>query len=149
MDETTDTEPVEEGKDDEGVPQDIPSRELLPALAKLSSLLSHLVQLLPPRLTLPLYRQISSALSNAVVERILMPSKSLPLTLDARISQQFTPCQARRFQLDVQHGWMHVAKELYELPTVAARRARQEPTGLGKNPESPWRLLIDASEQLQ
>lgn len=67
---------------------------------------------------------------------------------DVRISHQFAPGQARRFQLDVQQGWLHVVKELSELPQVTTRRARHEPTGLGNNPESAWRLLIDASQQM-
>lgn len=67
---------------------------------------------------------------------------------DVRVSQQFAPGQAKRFQLDVQQGWLHVVKELSELPQVTTRRARHEPTGLGNNPESAWRMLIDASQQM-
>ncbi|KAI3626955.1 hypothetical protein GLX27_001380 [Malassezia furfur] len=139
---TPEVSTAEEEKQDEDVPQnlEIPSKELLPALAKLSMLLSHLVKLCPPRLLLPLYRQIAGSLSKAVIERVLMPN--------VRISHQFAPGQARRFQLDVQQGWLHVVKELSELPQVTTRRARHEPTGLGNNPESAWRLLIDASQQM-
>lgn len=69
-----------EEEEEEASSQDIPTRELLPALSKLSSLLSEMVQLLPPTLLLPLYRHIAESLSKAVVERILMPSTYLFLT---------------------------------------------------------------------
>ncbi|WFD30093.1 hypothetical protein MSPP1_001109 [Malassezia sp. CBS 17886] len=118
----------------------LPNPELLPALAKLSSLLSHLVQLLPANLLLPIYRRIASTLSSEVVARVIMPN--------ARITQQFSAAQARQFRVDVEHGWLHVVQELSDLPIIAARRARNFPTGLGSNPASPWRLLVDASKQL-
>ncbi|KOS14481.1 rint-1 family protein [Malassezia pachydermatis] len=129
--ETSENEPFENS---------IPSKELVPALAKLTTLLHHIVQILPPMLLLPVYRHIATSLSNAVVERILMPN--------ARISQQFTPMQAKRFRLDVEQGWLHVAKELLTHPKVAARLSSNIPTGLGRNPENAWRLLIDAAQQL-
>ncbi|KAI3625302.1 hypothetical protein CBS9595_000663 [Malassezia furfur] len=139
---TPEVNTTEEEKQDEDVSQglNVPSKELLPALAKLSMLLSHLVKLCPPRLLLPLYRKIAGSLSKAVIEKVLMPN--------VRLSQQFAPGQAKRFQLDVQQGWLHVVKELSELPQVTSRRARHEPTGLGNNPESAWRLLTDASQQV-
>lgn len=56
--------------------------------------------------------------------------------------------QAKRFRLDVEQGWLHVAKELLTHPKVAARLSSNIPTGLGRNPENAWRLLIDAAQQL-
>lgn len=118
----------------------IPSPELVPALAKLTTLLQHIVQVLPPSLLLPTYRHIATSLSNAVVERILMPN--------ARITQRFTEAQAERFRQDVEQGWLHVARELAVHPKITARQRIGVPTGLGRHPESAWRLLVDAVKQL-
>lgn len=118
----------------------IPSPELVPALAKLTTLLQQIVQVLPPSLLLPTYRHIAASLSNAVVERILMPN--------ARITQRFTPAQAERFRQDVDQGWLHVARELTEHPKISARLRNGMSTGLGRNPEMAWRLLVDAIQQL-
>ncbi|PKI85149.1 hypothetical protein MVES1_001291 [Malassezia vespertilionis] len=128
----------------------IPTRELLPALAKLASLLEHLVRVLPPAQLLPVYRQIANAISNAVVDRILMPSVycDVGLPTDARVTQQFAPGQATRFQQDVQQGWMHVVQGLQALPKISARRAKGSATGLGRSPQAPWRRLVEASEQI-
>ncbi|WFD22928.1 hypothetical protein MEQU1_001609 [Malassezia equina] len=132
-------DPEVTGDEDEATAS-IPSPELVPALAKLTTLLQHLVQVLPPPLLLPTYRHIAASLSNAVVERILMPN--------ARITQRFTQAQAERFRQDVEQGWLHVARELVDHPKIAARQRNNMPTGLGRHPETAWRLLVDAMQQL-
>ena len=121
--------------------QDIPTRELIPALSKLTTMLQHMVQVLPPNLLLPVYRHIAASLSHAIVERVLMPN--------ARFSQQFTASQAQRFCLDVKQGWLHVAQEIAIHPKVSARQAKGIPTGLGRDPATAWRVLVDASKQLE
>ena len=63
--------------DEQAMRQDVPSRELVPALSKLTKMLQLMVQVLPPNLLLPVYRHIASSLSHAIVERILMPSTYL------------------------------------------------------------------------
>ena len=63
--------------DEQVMRQDVPSRELVPALSKLTKMLQLMVQVLPPNLLLPVYRHIASSLSHAIVERILMPSTYL------------------------------------------------------------------------
>ncbi|WFD27002.1 hypothetical protein MNAN1_001994 [Malassezia nana] len=118
----------------------IPSPELVPALAKLTSLLRHIVQILSPSLLLPVYRHIAASLSKAVVDRIVMPH--------ARITQRFTAAQAERFRQDVEQGWLHVVRELGDHPKIAARQRSGMPTGLGRNPEAAWRLLVEAIQQL-
>ena len=120
---------------------DIPTRELIPALSKLTTMLQHMVQVLPPNLLLPVYRHIAASLSHAIVERVLMPN--------ARFSQQFTASQAQRFCLDVKQGWLHVAQEIANHPKVSARQAKGVPTGLGRDPAMAWRVLVDASKQLE
>lgn len=120
---------------------DIPTRELVPALSKLTTMLHHMVQVLPPNLLLPVYRHIATSLSHAVVERILMPN--------ARFSQQFASSQAHRFCLDVKQGWLHVVQEIASHPKVSARQSRGVPTGLGRHPAMAWRILVDASKQLE
>lgn len=129
------------GEDGAAAQQDIPSRELVPALSRLTLMLQHMVQVLPPHLLLPVYRHIAASLSHAVVERIIMPN--------ARFAQQFTPAQSKRFNLDVEQGWLHVARELTSHPKVSARRNRGAPTGLGRNPETAWRILLDAKMQVE
>jgi len=54
-----------------------------------------------------------------------------------------------RFCLDVDQGWLHVVREIDNHPKLAARRSKKAPTGLGRNPELAWRLLIDASKELR
>lgn len=54
-----------------------------------------------------------------------------------------------RFCLDVDQGWLHVVREIDNHPKVAARRSKNAPTGLGRNPELAWRLIIDASKELR
>ena len=68
---------------------------------------------------------------------------------NARFSQQFTASQAQRFCLDVKQGWLHVAQEIAIHPKVLARQAKGIPTGLGRDPATAWRVLVDASKQLE
>ena len=135
---------VQENGDDGGsksiLVHDAPCKELVPALARLASLLTELVQTLPPTLLLPVYRQISSSLSSAVVYRVLLP--------DARVPQQFSPDQAHQFSVDVHNGWLHVIRELEGHDRIIARRKKNEPTGLGRRPERQWHELIDAAGSL-
>ena len=132
------------GSDDsaEGAqPRDsIPTKELVPALARLTNLLNQLINVLPADLLLPVYRYVSTSLSHGLLERILMPNARVPL--------RFAPDQATRFAQDVDQGWMHVVQEVSQHPTIAARRARNEPTGLGRKPETPWRELLDTAKKL-
>lgn len=72
---------------------EVPSRELVPALAKLSTLLTQLIQVLPPPLLLPVYRHIATSLSHAAVERIVMPSMYLCAYV---LTFRCAPCAALR-----------------------------------------------------
>ncbi|WFC97604.1 hypothetical protein MYAM1_000321 [Malassezia yamatoensis] len=134
--------------EEQGGLQQIPSPQLLPALAKFSSMLSHCIELFPARFSLTLYRQIADTLSRALVEKILKTSKShsSDYLKGTRNPRQLAPNQRKRFQLDVERGWLHVVDELSEHPIILARKACNEPTGLGRNPRSAWRNLIDASQ---
>lgn len=146
-----DVEETQDQGEDVATVSDVPSRELVPALSKLSTLLRRAVQVLPPSLLFPVYRHIASSLSTAVIQRILMPGRwgvQTLLTSDARVTQQFAPSEAERFRRDIKDGWLHVARELADHPKVAARRARNIPTGLGRNPESAWATLVEAGERL-
>ncbi|WFD41687.1 hypothetical protein MPSI1_000321 [Malassezia psittaci] len=125
--------------EEQGGLQQIPSPQLLPALAKFSTMLSHCIELFPARFSSTLYRQIADTLSRALVERILKTSTRNP--------RRLAPNQMKRFQLDVERGWLHVVDELSEHRIILARKARNESTGLGRNPRLAWRVLIDASEQ--
>lgn len=138
-------EPQQEGEDGEEsikspIASEAPCKELVPALARFASLMTELVQTLPATLLLPIYRQIASSLSSAIVDRVLLPG--------ARMPQKFTPNQAKQFFVDVHNGWLHVVRELDGHPRVVSRRKKHEQTGIGRKPEAQWRALIEAAESV-
>ncbi|WFD33751.1 hypothetical protein MCUN1_000566 [Malassezia cuniculi] len=136
-------EPDNAENDDEPktpITHDSPCKELVPALARLSSLLTELVQTMPPTLLLPIYRHISASLSSAIVDRVMLP--------DARVPQKFAPDQAKQFSVDVHNGWLHVVRELERHPRIVARRKKNEPTGLGRRPEAQWKTLVEAASSI-
>ncbi|KAN0061147.1 hypothetical protein ACQY0O_006882 [Thecaphora frezii] len=108
----------------------IPTPSLIPCLSLLSTHLSHLVAILEPARSVPIYRHIATAISTAVVERVVM----------AGGSHRFTHLGAQRFRSDVDQGWLSVVQTIAHTPHCAGR--------LGRKPEAPWKVLRDVASIL-
>ncbi|CCF52651.1 hypothetical protein NDA14_007621 [Ustilago hordei] len=103
-----------------------PTPSLIPALAIFNSHLSHLLTILSRETMLPIYRHISTSISGALVERLVM----------AGGSKRFNLAGGVRFRKDLEEGWLGVVGEL-------AGGGR-----LGRKPEAPWKVVGDVARLL-
>ncbi|CDS01778.1 uncharacterized protein SPSC_06417 [Sporisorium scitamineum] len=110
-----------------------PTPTLIPALSIFSSHLAHLASILQRETLLPIYRHISTSISTALVERVIMSGGS----------KRFTYAGGVRFDQDLRQGWLGVVRELAE--SNAAQRGNL----FGRKPEAAWKAAIDAGVLLK
>lgn len=121
---------AEEKEEMEGVEETEPSptRSLIPSLSVFNTHLSHLLLILDRSTILPLYRRVSSNISSALVERVVI----------AGGSKRFNYAGGMRFKKDLEEGWLGVINEL------KSRTGER----LGRKPESAWRVVVDVARLL-
>lgn len=126
----------DEGEEGDGGDEGAPTPALLPCLSLLSTHLAHLIPSLPKVNSNAVYRRIANSLASSIVDRVIL----------AGGSHRFSQRGALRLRQDVLQGWMCVVAD------VAAAESRRlgsnTTTSLGRKPEAPWRLVLDASQLL-
>ncbi|CEH18030.1 RAD50-INTERACTING PROTEIN 1 (PROTEIN RINT-1) [Ceraceosorus bombacis] len=111
--------------------EDSPTPSLIPSLSLLETHLSHLVPVLQPSESIPIYRSIARNVSQHIVDRVIISGGS----------HRFDQAGALRFERDYTSGWMSV---LNSLSTLAQDQVSSgQLTGLGRQPEAAWRHLRD------